>query len=192
MNKKFATVGVVFTLLLTTCSSPIAEAREVQQVSHTVSFVETIKIAEGKKAIAVKKAALKKKLDSNTRKIKGVIKKLKKQVGKTYYVFSGSTPSGWDCSGLVMWAYKDLGINLEHSASVQKNSGKKVKTPKVGDIVAFGWKGYDGAGHVGIYVGNGKMIHVGKKGEATEIVGINEWAGNRYSKITYTRIVNTV
>jgi hypothetical protein len=114
---------------------------------------------------------------------------LEAQVGKTWYVFSGSTPRGWDCSGLVKWFYGGLGVELYHSASAQKNYGVKVDTPKRGDIVAFGY-GPDSAGHIGIYVSEDVMIHVGRPGQKTAYASITEF-GKDYRYITYTRILHT-
>lgn len=123
-------------------------------------------------------------------RVRAVVQDLKKHVGYTWYVFSGNSPSGWDCSGLTMWFYEQLGRELKHSASVQKNSGTIVKNPKIGDIVAFGWKGYGGAGHVGIYIGNGLMIHAGGgPGERTNIMKVSNFAKSNWNTlVTYTRI----
>jgi cell wall-associated NlpC family hydrolase len=91
-----------------------------------------------------------------------------------------------------MWTYEQLGIELKHSASAQKNSGKKYKTPKIGDVVAFGWKNYSGAQHVGIYIGNGKMIHAPAPGHRTAIISVKKWAKmNWNTKVTYTRFIET-
>jgi hypothetical protein len=117
------------------------------------------------------------------------IRLLEEQVGKTWYVFSGSTPRGWDCSGLVKWFYGGLGVDLYHSAGAQKNSGVKVDTPKRGDIVAFGY-GPDSAGHIGIYISEDVMIHVGRPGQKTAYRSISEF-GEDYRYITYTRILDT-
>jgi hypothetical protein len=62
-------------------------------------------------------------------KMNNRIAQLTEHVEKTWYVFSGSTPSGWDCSGLVMWFYSDFNIELTHSATDQMNSGLLVDTP---------------------------------------------------------------
>jgi cell wall-associated NlpC family hydrolase len=123
-----------------------------------------------------------------------VVKKLKKRVGKTWYVFSGSTPAGWDCSGLVMWTYQQIGIKLKHSATEQGHSGHSTKHPKTGDIVAFGWKGTGVKQHVGIYLGNGMMIHSGgAPGERTAIISIAKWAKeNGNTKVTYIRLLDTL
>lgn len=102
-------------------------------------------------------------LQSNSEKIKKAIKKLKSHVGKTWYVFSGATPSGWDCSGLTMWFFEQLDIELEHRASRQDTSGTATKNPKPGDLVVFHYNGSKDAYHVGIYIGNGKMIHAQRR-----------------------------
>jgi cell wall-associated NlpC family hydrolase len=116
---------------------------------------------------------------------------LKKTVGKTWYVFSGSTPSGWDCSGLTMWFYGQLGVDLEHRASSQQKAGKATKNPVLGDIVVFKYKGYKSAYHVGIYIGDGKMIHAPRKGQRTSVESISDFAGD-YSVVTYRRVIDTI
>lgn len=126
----------------------------------------------------------------NATSITKTVKALKKRVGRTWYVFSGSTPSGWDCSGLVMWAYQQMGVELEHRASLQQKAGTIVKTPKVGDIVAFSYKNSKSAYHVGIYIGGGEMIHARRQGQGTVIESVAAFAG-KYSKVTYTRILDT-
>lgn len=129
-------------------------------------------------------------LDANTERVEAVIHQLKGYVGKTWYVFSGATPRGWDCSGLVVWTYEQLGVTLEHRASKQIDAGTKVKDPKVGDIVAFTYKGSKAAYHVGIYVGDGNMVHAPKHGHVTRVESIESFAGD-YSKVTYVRIIET-
>jgi cell wall-associated NlpC family hydrolase len=71
------------------------------------------------------------------------------------YVWGGSTPSGFDCSGLTMFCYAQLGIGLPHNAAAQQASVPAVSSPQPGDLVFFGYPAY----HVGIYVGGGSMIH---------------------------------
>ena len=117
------------------------------------------------------------------------IRLLEAQVGKTWYVFGGSTTRGWDCSGMVKWFYGGLGVELYHGASSQKNSGKKVDSPMRGDLVAFGYNA-DSAGHIGIYISEDVMIHVGRPGETTSYRSISEF-GKFYGEITYTRILDT-
>jgi cell wall-associated NlpC family hydrolase len=71
------------------------------------------------------------------------------------YVWGGSSPSGWDCSGFVQYVYGKAGISLPHNTTAIRTSGKFVRTstPKVGDLVY-----QNGGSHVGIYIGDGKMI----------------------------------
>lgn len=175
--KKFATMVGVMVLLIAGCSAS-AQAVPEKQIVEPVVVVQDTSVSDF--------------VEKHTKrfKIRSAVLELRKHVGETWYVFSGSTPSGWDCSGLVMWFYGQLGYELKHRASVQKNSGIIVDKPKIGDIVAFGWKGYEGAGHVGVYIGDGYMIHAGGgPGQRTSIVKVDDFAkGNWNSLVTYTRI----
>jgi cell wall-associated NlpC family hydrolase len=137
----------------------------------------------------VAKAKHRQDVAKNTIAMEERIRLLEKHVGKTWYVFAGSTPRGWDCSGLVKWFYKGLGVNLYHSASTQKRSGVIVDTPKRGDLVAFG-DGPRTAGHIGIYISEDVMIHVGRPGQKTAYRSISKF-GSNYRYITYTRILET-
>ena len=116
-----------------------------------------------------KVVAKKKKLTDNRVKLNKVVKALKNRVGKTPYVFAGSSPYGWDCSGMVRWAYLELGKELPHSATKQAHIGHRVDTPKVGDIVVFGYKGYKSYYHSAIYIGNGKVVNANRGFEGTYI-----------------------
>lgn len=130
---------------------------------------------------------------SDTKKLNETLVLVKKQIGKTPWVFSGSTPSAWDCSGLVRWTYAHLDVDLRHSASSQRLAGEFVDKPKIGDLVSFNHRSYGSAYHIGIYVGPDEMIHAGgKPGDRTEIRSIKGWAkDNGNSQITYTRIIET-
>lgn len=131
------------------------------------------------------------KLKANTNKVNSAIKKLRSHVNKTWYVFSGATPAGWDCSGLTMWFYEQIGIELEHRASRQDTSGLSTKIPKPGDLVVFKYHGYKDAYHVGIYIGKGEMIHAPKHGHATRIESISKFAG-KYSDVSYRTMIKTL
>jgi cell wall-associated NlpC family hydrolase len=69
------------------------------------------------------------------------------------YVFGGASPSGFDCSGLVLYVYAQFGIALPHSSLRQGANGTRVSDPVPGDLVVL-----DGGNHIGIYSGNGHMI----------------------------------
>lgn len=101
------------------------------------------------------------------------IAKLRTHVNKTWYVFSGSTPRGWDCSGLVRWTYKQVGLELEHSATKQAHSGRVVKHPLPGDIVAYQYGRGHWFHHVGIYVGNGMTIQALNNTKRTMLVPVD-------------------
>lgn len=86
------------------------------------------------------------------------------------YVYGGSTPKGFDCSGLTMYVYKKYGVNLSHSATAQSKVGTKVERANLqpGDLVFFrNYRTNKGIGHVGIYIGNNKFVHA-----STEKTGV--------------------
>jgi cell wall-associated NlpC family hydrolase len=82
------------------------------------------------------------------------------------YVWGGASPSGFDCSGLVMYVYAQVGISLPHSSYAQYNVGVPVSYSELqpGDLVFF-----YGLGHVGIYVGGGNFIHAPHTGDVVKI-----------------------
>jgi len=87
-----------------------------------------------------------------------VVREAKKWSGVRYRL-GGVSRSGVDCSGLTMQVYKKFGISLPHSDNAQYRYGRKVSGPlKPGDLVFFNEHGR-GISHVGIYSGNGKLIH---------------------------------
>ena len=90
------------------------------------------------------------------------------------YVYGGASPGGFDCSGLVMWVYGRLGIALPHNAAALYSVGRPVPTSRMkpGDLVFF-----HGLGHVGIYIGHGRMIHAPQTGERVEIESLGERSG---------------
>ncbi|HZO61449.1 MAG TPA: NlpC/P60 family protein [Gaiellaceae bacterium] len=96
----------------------------------------------------------------------------------TPYVWGGSAPGGFDCSGLVMYVYAQMGVSLPHHAADQFNYGVPVSRDQLepGDLVFF-----DGLGHVGIYIGNGQFIHAPHTGDVVKISSLNEsWYAATY------------
>ena len=79
------------------------------------------------------------------------------------YVYGGSTPSGFDCSGFTSYVYRKAGISIPRTASAQQRAATRVSNPKPGDLVFFG----SPAWHVGIYTGPGMMIDSPKPGKST-------------------------
>jgi cell wall-associated NlpC family hydrolase len=119
-------------------------------------------------------------------KLKRVVTYLTTRVHKTAYVFSGSTISGWDCSGMVRYAYKRLGVTLPHSANKQAHIGSRVSKPRVGDIVVFAYKGSTSFYHSAIYVGNGLIINANQMYKTTVIQPLTDF---KNSQIRFVRVI---
>jgi peptidoglycan DL-endopeptidase CwlO len=93
------------------------------------------------------------------------------------YVWGGASPSGFDCSGLVMYSFAQIGISLPHSSYAMYGYGSPVSRGDLqpGDIVFF-----DGLGHVGIYVGGGSFIHAPHTGDVVKISSLSGWYAATY------------
>jgi hypothetical protein len=93
------------------------------------------------------------------------------------YVWGGASPfSGFDCSGLVMYVYAQLGIHLSHFSGAQWNEGTRillVEDLAPGDLVFF-HPGPSGPGHVGMYIGAGNFIHAPHTGDVVKISSLYE------------------
>lgn len=92
----------------------------------------------------------------------------------TPYVYGGTSLSGFDCSGLVRWAYNAVGVKLPRSAREQSQYGEKIGRDdlRMGDIVAFRHprRGY----HTGIYMGNGKFIHSPRRRDVVKVSALTD------------------
>lgn len=93
------------------------------------------------------------------------------------YRFGGTSPSGFDCSGFVMFVYSQFGISLPHTEAGQLASGPAVSADDLqpGDIVVFANTYQAGLSHSGIYVGDGRFVHAGN--ERSGVLVSSLWDG---------------
>jgi cell wall-associated NlpC family hydrolase len=93
------------------------------------------------------------------------------------YRWGGADPSGFDCSGFVMYVYSQMGVSLPHSSYAQYGAGSPVAQSDLqpGDLVFF-----DGLGHVGIYIGGGQFIHAPHTGDVVKISSLSGWYAATY------------
>ncbi len=93
------------------------------------------------------------------------------------YVYGGSSPSGFDCSGFIMYVYAQVGVSLPHNAAAQYGYGTPVDRSQLqpGDLVFF-----NGLGHAGIYVGGGSFIHSPHTGDVVKISSMSGWYSSTY------------
>ena len=102
----------------------------------------------------------------------------KAQLGEPY-ARSGAGPSSWDCSGLTMMAWGSVGVSLPHSSRQQFSRGQPVSKSDLqsGDLVFF----YSDIHHVGLYAGNGQVIHAPRPGKSVEYIKMSymPYAGAR-------------
>jgi len=95
-------------------------------------------------------------------------------VGIPYHWGGESPASGFDCSGLVRWAYGRLGVALPHNSYALYGEGRRVSRARMkpGDVLFF-----ERLGHVGLYLGRGRMVHAPQSGRLVEVVRL---AGSSY------------
>ncbi|MET8074300.1 NlpC/P60 family protein [Streptomyces sp. NPDC005271] len=108
---------------------------------------------------------------SNSSKAAQAVAFAKAQVGKPY-VWGATGPNSFDCSGLTQAAWKTAGVSLPRTTWDQVKASTRVSTSDLqpGDLVFF----YDDISHVGLYIGNGMMIHAPKPGDVVKKAPITE------------------
>ena len=99
-----------------------------------------------------------------------------KQIGDRY-VWGAAGPIKWDCSGLTMRAFEQAGVNLPHSSRAQFGYGRSIARANLqpGDLVFFG----SPISHVGIYIGQNKMVHAPRPGARVQIAEFGDAFGRK-------------
>ncbi len=109
------------------------------------------------------------------------------QVGRPY-LYGGTTPSGFDCSGLVQYSYAQVGIKLPRTTSEQLESGKRISlsSAEPGDLLFYK---FGGGLHVALYVGDGRAVHAPARGRQVIVapVDIEFWQRNFITAIRVLR-----
>jgi cell wall-associated NlpC family hydrolase len=92
------------------------------------------------------------------------------QVGDPY-VYGAGGPDAFDCSGLTQYAYSAAGVSLPHSSASQSRMGTPVSRDQLqpGDLVFF----YSPVSHVGMYIGNGQMVHASTSGQPVKVASLD-------------------
>ena len=175
--------------LTTTSQADIEQTDGTQNL--TVAAANTIKFVRGEYASANAESVLRQQTLNNYLAYSGptaaefvknppysaisseqVLQVAAKYVG-TPYIFGGSNPRGFDCSGLIMFVYSQFGVPLPHSVTGQARLGIKIAPADAlpGDLVI-----YNDHGHSGIYAGNGQMYHAPQRGDYVKLGVINSLA----------------
>lgn len=87
------------------------------------------------------------------------------------YSWGGAGPNAFDCSGLMMWAFQRAGVSLPHSSQAQAQGGQSVSQDQMqpGDLITY----YSDASHVGMYIGDGMMVHASTYGVPVRVAPVN-------------------
>ena len=154
-------LALAIAALVFCCASATASADQPDQPDRVVSVSAPDNRLRPKPIRHVSKRRKKKTLGERAARI------ALRAVGVPYRWGGTSPASGFDCSGLVYWAYGKLGVEVPHSSYALAGIGRRVARPRLrpGDVLVF-----SGYGHVGLYIGRGRMVHAPNSGRLVEIV----------------------
>jgi cell wall-associated NlpC family hydrolase len=158
--------------LLSSIRSEIARIRAAERAQQRVlAAAAQARLGSGNLAAAAPEGAL---APPNTHG--GVVGIAMQYLGVPYR-WGGSSPSGFDCSGLVMYVFAQIGISLPHSTYALWNVGVPVSRGQLqpGDLVFF-----NGLGHMGIYIGGNQFIHAPHTGDVVKISSMTGWYASTY------------
>ncbi len=165
-----------------------------EEEKDTTNKEETTKLETSNKEETKTEETTSKNETTTAPKTKGeeIVEYAKKYLGYKYVSGGASPKSGFDCSGLTYYVYKQFGYTLSRTSSAQAKNGKEVAKSDLqpGDLLIFKNQTLTKIGHVGIYIGNNKMIHSSEPGVGVVITDLDA-SGYNYNKryVTARRIV---
>lgn len=164
IGSKVGYVASNFVTAVAAASSTAASAKSTAKTSRAVSVMALDISEDANESIAAK-----------------VINYAKEFIG-VRYVYGGSSPRGFDCSGFIAYVYKNFGINLNRSAAAMYSNGVKVSKSQLetGDILFFDASSRKASGiidHAGIYMGNGMFIHASSSNGEVRTQKLSEYKG---------------
>lgn len=197
----FLAIAGLTLVMVSTCSSSafafeeqerLIEKNSVEQVivPFTADYADDLeeqKIIDYKRSIAIEIQKEEARIENPESEQTKFVEKALNYKNTGIWVFGGSTPGAWDCSGFVKYvAMKSLNLELYHSATIQMDGGLFVKTPIKGDLVGLYYHNSSKmSSHIGIYIGDNKFIHVSET-RGTVVSEISKYEDEydiRYSRI---------
>ena len=156
-------------------------ANKIQEIISLMNEVFGENTVDMNFAINVNNGALSGNSQTNPQGDNEIINTAKSFLG-TPYQWGGTSPSGFDCSGFTQYVLAQNGKSIPRTSQEQFASGQAVDKSQLqaGDLVFYNWSGGTEATHVGIYEGNGKMIHAPHKGDVVKEVDFNSYGQNVY------------
>ena len=174
----------------------VATTNKEEKTETTTDKVETAKKEETTTTTNKTETTQKEeKKETSSTKVTGedIVAYAKKYLGYKYVLGAASPSKGFDCSGLTYYVYKHFGYNISRTSKTQAKDGKEVakKDLQPGDLLIFKNQSLTAIGHVGIYIGNNKMIHSSEPGVGVVITDLDA-KGYNYNKryVTARRIIN--
>lgn len=156
-------------------------ANKIQEIISLMNEVFGENTVDMNFAINVNNGALSGNSQTNPQGDNEIINTAKSFLG-TPYQWGGTSPSGFDCSGFTQYVLAQNGKSIPRTSQEQFASGQAVDKSQLqaGDLVFYDWSGGIEATHVGIYEGNGKMIHAPHSGDVVKEVDFNSYGQNVY------------
>ncbi len=160
-----------------------AAAEEAAKAQQAAKKTVTEKTAAAKQAAVPQPASAKSTASGSGQ---AIVNEAKKYIG-VRYVYGGTSPAGFDCSGLVQYVCRKVGISVNRSSSSQYSNGVAVSRTNLqpGDLVFFSKGG--GISHVAIYAGGGQLIHSPRPGKSVCYISLDDMCS--YSKYVGARRV---